>query len=188
MNTCLNRMKRILEPSKELFVTMLLAILLAHFVITHHEVPTTSMVSTINVHDHVFSSRIPYYYRKPSYGEIVVFKRPNGKDWVKRVIGLPGDVIDIINGDVYRNGEKLDESSYVEAGMSSQPEDYVELEGEILSAQEFPYQVPEESYFLMGDNRERSGDCRYLGAINEKDIYGKVFFRIYPFDQIGLVH
>jgi len=183
----LDRVKQALETGKELLLTVFLAILFINFVISHHEVPSSSMVSTINEHDHVMATRIPYYYRKPVYGEIVVFERPDGKSWVKRVIGLPGDVINIIDGKVYRNGEKLDESAYVPEDMSSQPDDYVELEGQILAAQTFPYTVPEESYFLMGDNREVSGDCRYLGAIKEEAIYAKVIFRIYPFNAIGSI-
>lgn len=181
----INHMKQGLQFIKDLMATALLAILFVCFILSHHRVPTGSMISTINEDDHVLVTRLPYYYRNPQYGEIVTFKRPSGEDWVKRVIGLPGDVIDIIDGKVYRNGEQLDESAYVPEWVSSTPAEFAYFEERCIPAQQFPYTVAEDAYFLMGDNREESGDCRYLGAIKQEDIYGKVIFRIYPFDQMG---
>ena len=172
----LNGIKTGLEFIKELVLIVLVALLFTVFIVSHNKIPTSSMVSTINEGDHVLTTMIPYYYRDPEYGEIVVFKHGD-ESWVKRVIGKPGDEIDIINGIVYRNGEMLDESAYLAENTTSEPFG--------MDPIDFPYIVPENHYFLMGDNRLVSQDCRYLGAIDRADIYGKALIKIYPFNEIG---
>lgn len=172
----LNSVKRGLEFIKELVLIVLVALLFTIFIVSHNKIPTSSMVSTINEGDHVLTTMLPYYYRDPEYGEIVVFKHGD-ESWVKRVIGKPGDKIDIIDGEVYRNDDLLDESLYLAEGTTSEPYG--------MDPIEFPYVVPEDHYFLMGDNRLVSQDCRYLGAISREDIYGKAWIKIYPFSEIG---
>lgn len=172
----LNGIKGGLEFVKELVLIVLVALLFTSFIISHNKIPTSSMVSTINVGDHVLTSMIPYYYRDPEYKEIVVF-RQGEESWVKRVIGLPGDEIDIREGQVYLNGELLDESMYLNEGVTSEP-----LGADPIS---FPYIVPDDHYFLMGDNRFVSQDSRYLGAIARENIYGQAWIKIYPFNEVG---
>ena len=179
MSKVLYSIKGMVEFIKELVLVVLVALLFTSFIVSHNKIPTPSMVSTINVNDHILTTMVPYYYRNPERGEVVVFKQGT-EDWVKRVIGLPGDVIDIREGQVYLNGQVLDESAYLAAGMNSEP--YLGS-----SPVDFPYTVPEDHYFLMGDNRIQSQDCRYLGAIARDKIYGKAWVKIYPFDQIGLL-
>ncbi len=166
-----------IEFIKELVLVVLVALLFTSFIVSHNKVPTASMVSTINEGDHLLTNMVPYYYRDPEFGEIVVFK--NGEEsWVKRVIGLPGDVIDIRDGQVYVNEVVIDESRYLAPNITSEPG---------FSHVEFPYTVPEGNYFLMGDNRENSKDSRYIGAIERDKIYGKAWIKIYPFNQVGLL-
>ena len=169
-------LKKLLEFIKELMFIVLMALLFTTFIVSHNKIPSGSMVRTINEGDHVLTSMLPYYYRNPEYGEIVVFKQGTER-WVKRVIGKPGDVIDIREGMVFRNGEMLEESQYIGEGTSSEP-----FAGHSI---DFPYTVPEEHYFLMGDNRRISYDCRYLGAISRRCILGKAWMKIYPFSEIG---
>ena len=176
MLKALNGIKGGIEFIKELVLIVLVALLFTIFIVSHNKIPTASMVSTINEGDHVLTTMLPFYYSDPNYGEIVVFKHGT-ESWVKRVIGKPGDEIDIIDGMVYRNGEVLDESAYLAEDTTSEP-----LGQDPIS---FPYIVPEDHYFLMGDNRLVSQDCRYLGAIDRKDIYGKAWIKIYPFNEIG---
>lgn len=176
MSKVLNGIKGGLEFIKEMMLIVLVALLFTIFIVSHNKIPTSSMVSTINEGDHVLTTMLPYYYRDPEYGEIVVF-RHGDESWVKRVIGLPGDEINILDGVVYRNEEALDESAYLADGTTSEPF------GE--NPISFPYVVPEGHYFLMGDNRLVSQDCRYLGAIDRNDIYGKAWLKIYPFNEIG---
>lgn len=183
----LKKIKSGLEFSKELVLTALLAVLWICFIISHNEVPSGSMIPTIQEGDHLLTNMIPYYYSDPKYGEIVVFRRPSGEAWVKRVIGLPGDEMDIREGKVYQNGKLLDESAYLDAAVSSTPSELVQIEDRIMAPVTFPYTVPDGCYFLMGDNREESGDCRYLGAIKREDIYGKAWIKVYPFSEIGFL-
>lgn len=168
--------KKAIEFLKELVLAVLMALLFTSFIISHNKIPTPSMVSTINVGDHILTNMIPYYYRDPHRGEIVVFRQED-ESWVKRVIGEPGDTIDILEGNVYVNGQPLDESSYLAESGISDP-----IQSTSIS---FPYQVPKGEYFLMGDNRPQSGDSRYLGAIKREKIYGKAWIKVYPFNQIG---
>ncbi len=176
--------KSTIEFIKELILILLAAFLFINFIFSHNKIPTRSMVSTINPNDHIITNILPYYYRDPDYGEIVVFHMPNEQNWVKRVIGKPGDVIDIIDGYVYRNGEQIDESAYVEQEGVSEPR-----LGPDSTPREFPFTVPEGEYFLMGDNRLESLDCRYLevGLIKREQIYGKGWIKIYPFNEVGVL-
>lgn len=174
----LNSIKHGLEFIKELVLIVLGALLFTTFIVSHNEIPTSSMVSTINEGDHVLTTMVPYYYRDPEYGEIVVF-RHGDESWVKRVIGKPGDKIDIIDGIVYRNDEALNESAYLAENITSEPFAGIPVE--------FPYIVPEEHYFLMGDNRLVSHDSRYIGAVSREEIYGKAWIKIYPFNAVGLL-
>ncbi len=176
MNRIWYGVKNILELIKELLLLLVLALLFIFFIVSHNKIPTESMVSTINVGDHILTTMVPYYYRDPERGEIVVFKQEDAA-WVKRVIGTPGDIIDIKDGSVFVNGEMLDETAYLDAGITTNPG----------GTMEFPYTVPENKYFLMGDNRPSSKDSRYIGPVDRKNIYGKGWIKIYPFDQIGLL-
>lgn len=171
--------KQIIVEVKEVIMLFLAVILFMTFIISQNKIPSPSMVSTLRVGDRLLVSKLPFYYRSPERGEIVVFNGPDGKPWIKRVIGMPGEVIDIKEGNVYINGAYFDEIAYLnEIGISA-------LDPTEPTVVEYPYTVPEGHYFLMGDNRLQSRDCRYIGAIAEEDITGKALFRVYPFTAIG---
>lgn len=171
--------KKAIEFIKELILAVLMALLFTSFIVSHNKIPSPSMVDTINEGDHILTSMVPYYYRDPHRGEIVVFKQGD-ENWIKRVIGEPGDTIDIREGNIYVNNEKLDESIYLsQEGISDPRPD--------IPSVSFPYTVGSEEYFLMGDNRQHSHDSRYLGAIQRKNIYGKGWIKLYPFNQIGIL-
>ncbi len=176
MEHYINQTKKGIEFVKELVLAILLALLFTSFIMSHNKIPTVSMVDTINVGDHILVNLLPYYYRDPVRGEIVVFKQGN-ENWVKRVIGEPGDVVDIREGNVYINDEKLDETAYLASEGISDP-----THGTAIT---FPYKVGEGEYFLMGDNRPESGDSRYIGTVKRDKIYGKGWIKIYPLNQIG---
>lgn len=179
-----NRVRAILEYTKEMAAFGLVLILFSTFIMSHNRIPSGSMISTINIGDHIIVNNLPYYYRQPKKGEIVVFHK--GKElWVKRLIGYPGDEIDIREGSVYVNGTLLDESSYLESEGSSTP---IMQPG--ATPITFPITVPEGHYFFMGDNRLGSLDCRFeeVGMIPCKDVVGKAWIRIYPFNRMGILH
>lgn len=160
---------------------LLIVLLLNQFLVMNTVVPSASMEPTIMTGDRTFVSPIPYYYKDPQRGDIVIFKE--GEElMVKRVIGLPGETIAIKEGGVYIDGERLDESAYLESSVETV---YEEMPYEVK--QEMPYTIPEDYYFMMGDNRMYSMDSRYFGAISRKEIIAQGSFRFYPFNKIGII-
>lgn len=136
-------------------------------------IPSGSMENTLLIGDHLIMSRVGYdagvpftnwhlpLWRNPQRQQVVIFKppfEPNAPDYVKRVIGLPGDTIDIREGSVWINGQRL-----AEKYTNGRTEPY-ELHT--------PYKVPENCYFVMGDNRGNSYDSRFWGCVPRKDIIG----------------
>lgn len=174
----LNRVKSFLEFLKEPLLAVLAALLISQFLIMHTRIPSGSMIPTINKGDHLIVNLIPNYYRLPDRGEVVVFEY-NGENLIKRVIGLPGDEIDLVEGKVYINGEEVDETAYIRTLNSTR--EYVGSEVE------FPYIVPENQYFMMGDNREGSADSRIFGAISKEKLLAIGALKIYPLQEIGIL-
>lgn len=109
-----------------------------------------------------------------SRGDIVVFQKPGNSDFIKRIIGEPGDTVSIREGDVYINGKKLDESDYLDSTVFTEAGSFLP-EGEQLI-------VPENSFFIMGDNRGNSQDSRSyeIGFVREEWIKGEVLLRYWP--------
>lgn len=139
-----------------------------------------SMTSTLQDEDNLIVNKMAYYFSDPDRYDIVVLypKGRANKDvyYVKRVIGLPGDTIQIIDSDVYINGEVIEDSHRKEpvindAGIASSP-----------------ITLGKDEYFVMGDNRNGSTDSRDFGPVNRKNIDGHVVLRIYPFNSFGLVN
>lgn len=174
----MQKLRNLLDFSKDLLVALLAALLVIQFVAMHTEVPSGSMIPTINEKDHLIISQFTAYYKSPQIGDIVIFYQ-GGDRLVKRVIAQGGDVVDLIDGQVYINGNAIDESSYVRKEGATYPFSWSDIE--------FPYQVPEGSYWMMGDNREESADSRVFGAIKEEDIIAIGAFRIYPFNSVGVL-
>jgi signal peptidase I len=150
-------------------VAVLLAFLLNNFVIVNAKVTSGSMESTIMTGDRVLGLRASYWFDQPQFGDVVFFRYPDDerKIYVKRVIGVPGDTIEIKGGIVYRNGQQLDEPYLNE---TPQAQDYG------------PYQVPDNSYFMLGDNRNNSLDSRYWEHtfVSRGEILGKAYYIYYP--------
>lgn len=170
--------KQTLELIKEPMLAFLAATLIICFIISHTRVPTESMQPTISPGDHLIVNRLPYYYRDPVRGEVVVFVF--GEDYlIKRVIGEPGDEINIVADTVYVNGKPLDETAY----LAPETKTYIFAGSEIT----FPYIVPENTYFVMGDNRINSKDSRIIGPIPRDKIIAKAGLRIYPLQDIARI-
>jgi signal peptidase I len=160
---------------KYIVLAFVIALILSNYVIVNAYVPSESMLSTIKPKTRILANRLHYYAKKPQRGDIVVFKYPDNEQtlFVKRVIGLPGETVEVKNGIVYIDGEKLSEP-YIK-----QP-----------SSNNFgPYKVPEGRYFMMGDNRNSSWDSRYWTNkyVEKSKILGKVFLVYFPeFKFFGL--
>lgn len=166
MNDFLEWLKEILSI---VIIAFVLAMLLRTFVIEGRIVPSESMVPTIKVGDRLLVSKFIYYFKQPTRGDIVVFKPPqvlNAKyDYVKRVIGLPGDKVEIRNAKLYINDQEIKEP-YIAEPMSS---DFG------------PVTVPDNSLLVMGDNRNASFDSRYWPAwLTEDRLVGKAFCIYWP--------
>lgn len=177
MNKKVELVKRIIETIKEPILAVLVAmILIPSFIMSNTKVPTESMMPAIAPGDHLIVSRLPYYYRDPKRGEVVVFKY-NNDFLIKRIIAVPGDVIDIKENKVYINNVEQDETSYLAQGVKT----YLYAGSKV----DFPYVIPNEYYFVMGDNRLNSKDSRVFGAIPRSSIIAKAGYRIFPFSAIG---
>ena len=152
-----------------LTIVAAVAVLIATLILPVLQIEGTSMEPTLSNGDIVLLAKTPRFDR----GDLCGFTW-NNKLLIKRVIGLPGDWIEIVTkGTIYINGDKLEEP-------------YIEHKALGECDLEFPFQVPQEQYFVIGDMRESSIDSRntVIGCIPKEQIVGKVFFRIWPFKNI----
>lgn len=170
-------MKNVLEWIKDILIAVVIAALILVF-LKPIIVQQQSMEPNFHAGDYLLTSRQAYrFFGAPERGDVIVFRSEllddegNEKCLIKRVIGLPGDVVEIKSGYVYVNGEEIDEPYVKEQGIS----------GEMDAVT-----VPENELFVMGDNRGVSEDSRSarVGTISEDTIVGKVFVRLYPFNSI----
>ncbi|HHX61027.1 MAG TPA: signal peptidase I [Epulopiscium sp.] len=167
-------LKEVFEWVRDIAFAVIVALLITRFVVTHTVIPSGSMIPTIQIKDHLIINRVPFYFTDPKSGEIVVFQQD--KALIKRVIGVPGDTLDIKDGNVYINGSQLDEPYLYEPNST-----YSFMMDEMA----LPLEIPEDMYFMMGDNRDNSEDSRYFGLVHRDAIYAKSWFRIWPLDRLG---
>lgn len=162
---------------KEIVVVVAILLFITNFIAIHAKVPSGSMIPTIEIGDHFIVNRLAYLFGDVKRQDIIVFKGFDGTLMVKRVIGLPGDIVDLIDGEVHINGEPLDESAYLSEEVETWPSSYIS----------FPLLVPKGEYFVMGDNRGNSFDSRYFNTIKEEAIIGNGKLRVYPFTKMGII-
>lgn len=170
-----NWKKEILEWVKIIISAAILAFFLNTFIIANSRVPTGSMETTIMSKDRVIGFRLSYLFEDPQRGDVAIFIYPDDEEigkktfYVKRIIGLPGDIIDIRDGHVYLNNSETPlVEDYIREPMNDEPDMH--------------FEVPEDSYFMMGDNRNQSSDARYWRNhyVAKDKIIAKVLFRYYP--------
>lgn len=178
MNQSIYKQRKFAELIREILLILLLVLLCFQFIGAQGRIPTGSMIPTIEIGDRILQNKIPYYYKDPVRGEIVIFTLDN-KSLVKRVVGMPGDEIDIRDNEIYVNGKRLDERHYLVEGMITEPSFYSDIT--------YPFVVPEGEYFLLGDNRTDSEDGRYFGTIPRKDIFATTRVRVFPFKRMGKI-
>jgi signal peptidase I len=166
------------EGFKTIGLSLVLALGIRHFVAEARYIPSESMVPTLQVNDRLIVEKLTYRFHHPERGDIIVFSptrqlQQHEPDMhyalIKRVIGLPGEIIAVHDGKVWVNGESLEES-YIAA-----PPDYTWG----------PNVVPADSYLVLGDNRNNSYDSHFWGYVPRDNIIGKATVRFWPPDRIG---
>lgn len=165
------------EGLQTIGLSIVLALGIRHFVAEARYIPSGSMEPTLEINDRLVVEKVSYYFNLPERGDIVVFWPPEslfppGKRrdaFIKRVIGLPGDTVEVRNGQVIVDGEVLQED-YIKA-----PPNY----------QWGPETVPAESYLVLGDNRNSSYDSHAWGYVPRENIIGRAVVRFWPPDRLG---
>lgn len=156
------------------------------FFMQPHQVNGQSMVPNFQSGEYLLTDKISYQMRNPERGEVIVFHAPQsahcakgtGCDFIKRILGVPGENIEVKNNGVFVNGARIPES-YI-------PDDYQTLAGE-FSKNRVVHLGPDE-YFAVGDNRPYSSDSRAWGPIKKDDIVGRAFYRYWPPQAMGTIH
>lgn len=148
------------------------------FILQPNQVKGASMEPTFDSGDYIFTSKITYKFRPLERGDVVVFRSPRNPDieFIKRIIGLPGDRIRISDSNIYVNGNLVQES-YISSKTELWDGGFVKNNEEVV--------VRNNEVFVMGDNRPRSSDSREFGPVSIDNIIGNVFFRYYPPQKIG---
>jgi len=182
---------RVRENIEAILVAILLALLIRTFFVQAFKIPSGSMKQTLQVGDHIlvnkfiYGIRIPFLrqtlipVKKPQRGDIIVFKFPvdPDKDFIKRVVGVAGDVVQGKDKKIYVNGELIDDS------YSIRTDPFI-IPGGMQKRDNFgPITVPENSLFVMGDNRDESLDSRFWGFVDLKVVRGKAFVIYWSWDQ-----
>ena len=157
-------------------VAFVLALIIRAFFIQVFWIPSSSMEPSLDIKDRIVVNKVAYHFREPRRQEVVVFREvaPAGspkRDLIKRLMGLPGEVLEIKDGIVYVDGERIEETHPMNQDFS----DFG------------PITVPTEHFFVMGDNRPASADSRFWGFLPRKNLIGSAFLRIWPRVKFGLI-
>jgi len=165
-----------IEGLKTVALSAVLAFGIRTFVAEARYIPSGSMLPTLQINDRLIIDKVSYHFTQPERGDIVVFqpteelRQQNFKDaFIKRIIGLPGDTIEVKDDTVFVNGEALSEN-YLQ--------DYPDYEWG-------PQTVPEDQYLVLGDNRNNSYDSHYWGFVPRENIIGRAVVRFWPLNRLG---
>lgn len=166
--------KEIIEWIKTICTSLLISLVIITFarptIVDGH-----SMNPTLKHYDILLMNQLLYKTKDPAHGDVIIFKlESEGRNLVKRVIGIEGDLVEIKDGRVFVNGIELEEDYILETDISSKDLTLV---------------VPEGKFFVLGDNRNGSKDSRSIdvGPVDEDIILGKAYFRLFPFTKIGVI-
>lgn len=182
---------RLRENVEAILIAILLALFIRTFIVQAFKIPSGSMKPTLQIGDHILVNKFTYGVDlpftdvtiipggRPERGDIIVFEYPvePDKDFIKRVIGIPGDVVEIRDKTVYVNGKPIDQ------GYTMHTEDHVIPVGKNPRDNFGPVRIPENEYFVLGDNRDNSYDSRFWGFVEEETIKGKAFIIYWSWDS-----
>jgi signal peptidase I len=159
--------------ARDLVLAIGFAVVIIVFLYQPVKVEGTSMAPLISDQERIFINKLVYRFEAISRGDVVVFWYPNDrtKSFIKRVVALPGETVEIRQGRVYVNGKALEEPYILPAYLDSNNFN--------------PFAVPAHEYFVMGDHRDSSNDSRMFGPVPAEYIYGKAVFAYWPMDHFG---
>ena len=174
------------EYAEALLIAVLLALVIRAFVLQPFKIPSGSMLPTLQEGDYLFITRFDYAIKipftdteiihmgDPQHGDIIVFRYPKDEklDYIKRVVGVPGDVVEMRDKQLFRNGERVVEPYIVNRDAAIYP-------GRDNMS---PRVIPEGHYFVMGDNRDGSADSREWGLVPRENVYGKAWIIYWSWD------
>jgi signal peptidase I len=185
------------EWTESIVVALILALIIRTFVVQAFKIPSGSMEDTLLIGDHLLVSKFIYgiqipftdkrilTFKHPQQGDVIVFEFPEDRnksyfsrrDFIKRVVGVPGDVVEVRDKQVYVNGQKYELPQAIHKEKDIIPAEY--------GPRDFmkPVTVPADSYFVMGDNRDRSYDSRFWGFVTDPEIKGKAFIKYWSWDS-----
>lgn len=158
-------------------------LILRQFFVQAFVIPSESMKPTLKIHDRLLANKIIYKIKQPHRWDVIIFKYPEDpkKYFVKRLVGLPGENIEIKNGHVYINGICMQYPEYI-----TTPLYYYNDEGGIFGVNG-EIKIPEDSFYALGDNSINSKDSRYWGFIPGKNLAGKAVFIYWPPWRMGII-
>ena len=189
-NQCFDQKQESLEPEQEpsdknelfhwiltLAIAVIIALCVNRFVLVNAEIPSGSMENTIMTGDRVFGNRLAYIFGEPKRFDIIIFRYPDDEKqlFIKRIIGLPGETVEIHDGQIFIDGSKTPLKDVTTK--------------EFMQGSFGPYTVPDNCYFVMGDNRNHSNDSRdvTLGTVDTRYLLGKAEFICFPFSDFGRI-
>jgi signal peptidase I len=170
--------KEWIEP---IVIALILALIIRTFVVQAFKIPTGSMRPTLIEGDRILVNKFIYKFKRPERGDIIVFISPEDKkkDFIKRLVGLAGETVEISNGTILINGKAVDNDSIMKERYYYNRGDFGE-ENQVL-------QVPNDAYYVLGDNSISSRDSRYWGFLPKKYVIGKAFLIYWPLTRIKVV-
>ncbi len=170
-----------IEWAHSIIVALILTLIIRTFVVQAFKIPSGSMRPTLMEGDKLFVNKFVYRFEPPKRGDIIVFKYPVDpkKDFIKRLVGLGGDKVEIRGGKIYVNDRVLEDPKLFS--------NFTYYNHDPYGAPNQAIKVPENSYFVLGDNSANSTDSRFWGFVPRKNMLGKAFFRWWPLKRIGAV-
>ncbi len=174
-----------LDTIQAIVMALSIFIIIYLFLFQPHQVKGSSMLTSFEDGEFLLTDKISYHFHLPSRGDVIVFKAPQTEpcaeiecEYIKRVIGIPGDRVMVKGGSVYVNGQALLED-YLAPGTITNPGTLMPESKEIV--------IPDGYYLPLGDNRIHSRDGREFGPIPKESIVGKAMFRYWPIERIGII-
>jgi len=174
------------EWTKALLIAFAIAAFIRYFLFTPIVVDGDSMMPTLENGDRMIVNKFSYKIGEPDRFDIVVFHAPEQKDYIKRVIGVPGDFVEYKDDQLYINGEPIDEP-YLDAYKAEISEGNLTGDFSLKDIDPSLDVIPEGYVFVMGDNRRFSKDSRHIGIVDQKEIIGNTSIIFWPLNEIEIV-